>query len=80
MKICTLFALLLLGCEQRHPSITVDECLRQKLFRECMELSKPGQVSAAKACGQLAYTHSHNDWASVKTECSWEKRVWETDR
>jgi hypothetical protein len=66
----------LLSCSKPPPTIAVDECLQQRIFRECMDLSKPGQMGAAKSCGQIAYNRAHTDWDSIEPKCSWQKRVY----
>lgn len=56
-----LYALLVCGCGAGQPleTSTVDQCLRSKLFKECLSLVPTGPETVVS-----------NDWAEVVGECA----------
>lgn len=52
-------ALGIAGCDDTLPSTAADQCLRHKLFLECLAAVPAGPTKA-----------EYNDWAEIVSECS----------
>ena len=80
LLLCLFICIMLFGCEtgkNDKDKIVVDQCLRQQLFKECMECLPAGPQSTkyndwaevVNECRTTAYYHSMRKASQVKPEC-----------
>ena len=69
--------ILLTGCTPPEQKVIPDQCLRSKLFRECMQVLPAGPNSTryndwdevVQACSNEAYYSSLRKRSTIKEEC-----------